>query len=221
MYKTALTATVSIIFTERLRPCLSLHLAGVYCIIDLGDFMKNTFKYSAKLFLSLLFVAFAGIMLAISFAVIFAKSPKWVMLLFLELCGVTILITMIWQTVYDIGFKDSNMVRTGHMKENLYRGFIIGGIAQIPFALALILFVVFNLKFSIYRFINSVYFWFLTVIAGSGADKALGMRELGVGRITLMFLLLLVVPAISGGVYILGYKGIDLFSKFVYKKRKE
>ena len=183
--------------------------------------MKNDFKLTLKLFFTLIFVDFAALMLVISFAVIFsAVKATWVQYLFSQSFSLTILIVMIWQTLYIVGFKDSNMVRTGHMKENLYKGFIIGGLTQIPFALLLIVSIVFNFSVYIYRWCNFQYYGFITAIYGS-VTKDLCMQSLGTVKIILLFLLLLIVPAISGGVYILGYKGIDLFSKFIYKKRKE
>ena len=192
-----------------------------------GDFMSNILKNSLKLFLWLLFAAFAGIMLLISFGAIFVNSEQWVMAMFTQVFGLLIVITMVWQSLYNLGFRESNMVRTGHMKENIYKGFIIGAVAQIPFLLFLILSVIFNIPFGIYRFINGAYFWFITIIAGSGvaANSANNivthMQDLGVIRNILLALPLLIVPAVAGGVYILGYKGIDVKEKLFYKKRKE
>ncbi|MBO7520123.1 MAG: hypothetical protein J6T73_05025, partial [Clostridia bacterium] len=123
-----------------------------------------------------------------------------------------------------IGFRDSNMVRTGHDTEDLYTGFKVGAIAGAPWFIFLIVSVIINLRFSYFRIINSTYWTFLTAVCGAfDGERAatVGMRDVGVFGIIGSALILLIVPAISGVVYIMGYKGIDLFSKFVYKKRKK
>ncbi len=183
---------------------------------SLGDFMKQIFKYALKLFGNLVFAWFASITLVISFSVIFAKASKWVFYLFLQSFSFILLIVLVWNTLYNIGFKDSNMVRIGRQREDLYRGFKIGALAQMPALAFLIVSIIFNFKFAIYRLLNSSYYWFLTAIAGKDEYMRMGsVKIIGIA------LLLLIVPAISGTVYILGYKGIDLFSKLVYKKSKE
>lgn len=186
--------------------------------------MKQNLKYVLKLFLTLLFSAFASFMIAISFAVIFAKSSGWIFYTFTQAFTLILLVALIWQTVYDIGFKDSNMVRTGHRNEDILRGFKVGAAAQIPWLIGLLLSFAFNIRFSFYRIFNSVYWTFLTLASGTvKAEKIaeIKMRDIGAVGITVTFLLLLIVPIVSGAVYILGYKGIDVFSKLVYKKRKE
>lgn len=185
--------------------------------------MKKIFNQSLKLFFSLLFSCFASFMIAISFAVILSSASQWVFYTLTQVFNLIVLITVIWQVVYYMGFRDSNMVRTGHMKEDLYKGFKIGAIAQVPWFVFLIASVVLNLRFSIYRIFNSAYYWLVTAIAGTFKGKeiaAITMGNIGVFKIILFALVLLIVPVISGVIYVLGYKGIDIFSKFIYKKNK-
>ena len=187
-----------------------------------GDFMKLTFKHSFKLFLYLIFSWFASFMVTVSFGVIVSKV-NWAFYLLSQLFSLIILIVLLWQCLYIVGFRDSNMVRTGHQTEDLYKGFKVGAIAQAPFIVFFIVSIIINLKFSYFRIINSAYWTFLTAVCGAfDTEKAanMGMREVGVLGIIGTVLILLIVPALTGGIYIMGYKGIDLFSKFVYKKRK-
>ena len=177
--------------------------------------MKQISKYAIKLFGYLLFAWFAAFMLIISFSVIFAKASKWIFYAFSQSFSFVLLVAIVWQMLYGIGFKESNMVRIGRQKEDLYKGFKIGVVAQIPALVFLIVSIALNFRFALYRILNSSYYWFLTAIAGK--DEYMRM---GAVKIIGMSLLLLIVPAISGTAYILGYKGIDLFSKLVYKKDK-
>lgn len=140
-----------------------------------------------------------------------------------QLFSFIIMVVLIWQTVYDIGFRDSNMVRTGHMKEDLPKGFKIGAVSQLPWAVFFIVSVMLNIKFSVYRIINSLYWSFLTLICGVFDGKRLAqltMQDLSVLKLGGIALLFFIIPIISGSVYILGYKGIDIFSLIIYKKRK-
>ena len=178
--------------------------------------MEKVLGYSLKLFLLLVFASFASFIVAISFAVIFFKSPVWVFYSFTQLFNLLILVSVIWHHIYSIGFKDSNMVKTGHLKKDIYKGFKIGVISQIPSAVFLAVSVITNLKFSIYRIVNSQYFWFLSAIAGKSQNM-----QMGVLKIVAFALFLFVVPVMSGIIYILGYNGVDIFSKLIYKNRKE
>ena len=182
-----------------------------------GDFMKKAFK----LLLCVLFSDFAALMITISFSVII-RNVNWAFYTLSQLFSFIILVTLVWQTVYEIGFRDSNMVRTGHMQKDLYKGFKMGLVANAPWFIILVMSFVINMRFSIYRVINSVYWTFLTVFCNAFNNRAatIHMRDIGVLGIIGTVLLLLIVPAISGAVYLLGFSGIDLFSKIVYKKRK-
>ncbi|MBO4693584.1 MAG: hypothetical protein J5659_04240 [Clostridia bacterium] len=185
----------------------------------MSDILKNSFK----LFLSVLFATFASFMITISFAAIFAKSSLCLFYVLTQFFNIIVLITLVWQNTYHIGFKDSNMVRTGHKTEDLYTGFKIGIIAQIPWLIFLIVSFIFNIRFGVYRIINSTYWSFLTLISGSIRTEkitVLKMCDLGALKSIEFGALLLIVPIISGFVYILGYKGIDIFSNVVYKRKK-
>lgn len=179
-------------------------------------------KKAFKLLLCVLFSDFAALMITISFSVII-RNVNWAFYTLSQLFSFIILVTLIWQTVYEIGFRDSNMVRTGHMQKDLYKGFKMGLIANVPWFVLLVMSFVLNMRFSIYRLINSNYWTFLTVFCNAFDSKraaSVHMRDVGAFGMIGSVLLLLIVPAISGTLYILGFKGIDLFSKLVYKKHK-
>ncbi|MBR4910938.1 MAG: hypothetical protein IKZ47_06430 [Clostridia bacterium] len=153
-----------------------------------------------------------------------SKSVHWIFYVISELFSFIILLIIIWEPLYITGFRDSNMVRTGHRKEDIYKGFKTGTIASAPWALLLIVSFIFNMQFNHYRILNSTYWTFLTIFCNAfDTDRAaaLHMRDIGPLGIIGSVVLLLIVPALTGTVYILGYKGIDLFSKLVYKNRKE
>ena len=117
---------------------------------------------------------------------------------------------------YKQGFKDSNLVKVGHVKKDVLKGFKIGVIANIPFILLFIFAVV---KASVvrkvlYAFLNSNFYAIIMAIAKDGEM----MSQIGTARFVLIGLLLAIVPIISGVAYILGYKEINLGEKIMYKK---
>lgn len=178
--------------------------------------MKDLFKQGAKLYLTLLFLGFASIILLISFSALTVNLASWIFPVVLQIFTGIFIITVISNKLYMIGFKDSNMVRIGRINEDLFKGLKIGLIAQIPPFIFLIVSVIVNLKFALFRFLNAEYYLLLTAAAG----KSVNMR-MSPFRIAIMVLVLFIVPLIAHISYVLGYKGVDVVGKFVYKKTKE
>ncbi len=120
-------------------------------------------------------------------------------------------------SAYKQGFKDSNLVRIGHIKKDKLKGFKIGLIANIPF---FIVFAIAVIKASVFRktlyaFLNANFYAIIMAITGADGN----LSQIGVGKFFLLGLLLIIVPVISGVGYILGIKEINLREKIVYKKR--
>lgn len=122
-------------------------------------------------------------------------------------------------SVYKHGFKDANLVKTGHLKKDTTRGFKIGAVANIPFFMLFVLMVFLtvltpNFRTVWYAFLNSQFYPVILWIAGE-SDV---ISKLSVLQFVWLFALQLAVPVFSGVAYILGYKEINLTDKLVYKK---
>lgn len=137
-------------------------------------------------------------------------------------------------SVYKQGFKDRNLARIGHIKEDMLKGFKIGLVGNIPFLLLFVLLLVLRVIIGVspneevvgglsqirvvwYAFLNSQYYPLITLIS-AGVQE---ISQLNIIQLILFFLLQLIAPAISGVSYILGYKEINLAEKLVYKKEEE
>lgn len=135
---------------------------------------------------------------------------------FLLLCG------FIYPEIWHNGTTDSNLVKFKHKNEDKFKGFKIGAVAAVPNYLFLVFLVIANLgvfpsfPVALYKFLNSSVYSFIDVIVGS----AVAVSEIAVWRLALLFLLPLIIPAVSGVSYLLGYKNISVGEKFVYKKNK-
>lgn len=122
-------------------------------------------------------------------------------------------------SVYKQGFKDANLVRTGHINQDNLKGFKIGLVANIPFFAMFLLLVLFtvtvpNFRVVWYAFLNGCFYPLVLVIA----DSADVVSKLSVLQFVLLFLLQMIVPVVSGVAYTLGFKEINLTDKLLYKK---
>lgn len=126
-----------------------------------------------------------------------------------------------YSPVYELGFKESNLVRFKHAEQDLLRGLKIGIIADGFFILTYIGLIIAkfaapDMPISIYKLVNSYAYSIIEVIGGNAK-----VGELSLIKVALLALPLLIVPAIATVGYILGYKGISISEKLIYKKTKE
>ncbi len=131
-----------------------------------------------------------------------------------------IIIAFASNSSYKLGFKESNLVRIGQVKQDYLRGLKIGLIGNAPFYILFIALIVmanipsFKIPVAWYAGLNG-HFYPLVMLIG-GAAKTIA--QLSIGQYILLFLLQLIVPAISAIAYVLGYKEISLSEKIMYKK---
>lgn len=130
----------------------------------------------------------------------------------------------VYNNLWNLGFKDLNMVKTGNKKEDKLKGLKIGFLSQLP---AFILFVVlvvgkttFAKEFSIasYSFLNPHLHRAIYILSGSNGGY---FGEFGVIEILVIFVLLLFIPLIAQIAYTLGYKSIIVSEKLIFKKNQE
>lgn len=137
-----------------------------------------------------------------------------------QLLSFMMVIAFASSSVYKQGFKDSNLVRIGHVKKDMLKGFKIGIIGNIPFFALFIVAVVVALgaapKFPTvwYAFLNSHFYAAIMSVAGGKAV----LSQLNVLHFVVFALLQFIVPVISGIAYVLGIKEINLVEKIMYKK---
>lgn len=140
-----------------------------------------------------------------------------------QLFCISILIAFIYPSLWHLGTKDSNLVHFKHKKEDVLKGLKIGGVAVIPPVLLWIAMVALsgsvfkNFPVVGYKFLNSSYYSIIQAISG----KAVYVSELSVVQFILLFLVLMIVPAVSTAAYLLGYKNISLSERLIYNKNRQ
>ena len=149
-------------------------------------------------------------------------APKTSCLILTQAISLIMVFSFASSSVYKQGFKDSNLVRTGHIKKDVLKGLKIGIIGNIPFFVLFVLLILLalglapNFRTVWYALLNSHYYSAILLVIG-GADTAASLNIL---QFVLLFIIQLIVPAISGVAYILGFKEINIFEKLVYKKSR-
>ena len=130
----------------------------------------------------------------------------------------------VYNNLWNLGYKDNNMVRIGEKVEDKLKGLKIGFLSQLPAYVLFIVLVIgkttFAKQFSIglYSLLNPHLHRALYILSGSDGGY---FSEFGFCELLIIFALLLVLPLIAEGAYILGYKSILVGEKLIYKKNQE
>ncbi len=137
---------------------------------------------------------------------------------------VTVYVVIVFTPLWNRGYKDSNAVTYHHKKENLFTGVIIGLIASVPAFLGYLVLIAekaigfFSALPAWYRLLNMTFYPLLSWIFGAAATE--GSAALSWSAIVWTAFTLLLLPLACGAAYLLGYKGISIHEKMVYKRKK-
>lgn len=147
-------------------------------------------------------------------------SGKATYLIVSQIFCIMILLCFIYPNLWQLGTKDSNLVKFKHEEEDKLKGLKIGLISVVPIYLFLLCLLGakvfgFNLSPLLFKTLNPCFFSLIEVIL-NGAKTA---AELSAWRYALLFVLPLIIPAAAAGSYILGYKNISIGEKMVYKRK--
>lgn len=128
--------------------------------------------------------------------------------------------------VFDIlnkrGYKDGTLVRSGSRKPDKFKGLKIGLIASVPALITYLLFIIFSasnkgVALELYMIFNAC-FWSTLELLFTSSNTA---SDITVWQFIVMFLLQMVIPALSQLFYYLGYKDYEFLGKIVYKSKKK
>lgn len=149
-----------------------------------------------------------------------SDGARWGMGILIQLLTGTMLVVLVYATVWTVGDKDANMVAFGHKAEDKWRGFKIGCLATVPAAVLYVAYVIICLvlpdQADAY---TAIYSWFNTpYMPLMNAVNAIPSR---LWETVLMIFPLFVVPAVSAAAYALGYRQISVSEKLLYKNGKK
>lgn len=124
-----------------------------------------------------------------------------------------------YNILWDLGSRDDNLVHFEHMEYDPTRGLRVGLLASIPAAALYVALVIAKIigkakwYLSLYRILNITFLPYINAVIGDATAPA----ELGVPALLLLILPLLVVPAVCGGAYMLGYRQFSIHERLTYK----
>lgn len=151
-----------------------------------------------------------------------SESGKTVFLVVTQILCAAFLVFFICQPLYKLGFRESNLVRHGHMSADMLRGFKIGLVGNSLYILMFVALVVMglgalpNFPITVYKLLNCQFYSFIEIITVN--TETVG--SLALWQYLLLLLLQLTVPVIATVSYIMGYKNINITEKIIYKQVK-
>jgi len=174
-----------------------------------------------KLFLKILM----GILFAFVLNLFFVsaiENKKTVMLVIMQIVELLICGGLVYGNMWNAGNRDLNKVRFNREKRDFFKGLKIGLIATIPNFVVFVLVIIAKLAgwtnwvFAIYKLMGAyyvpiVYKYVLT-------DNILS--EISMLRIVLSGCLMLFVPLVATGAYMLGISDYSLLEHTLYKKQE-
>ncbi len=138
-----------------------------------------------------------------------------------QLIGGLVTIAFIYSSLYKLGDSDANLVNFNHKEPDKIRGLKIGLLAVVPSFIAWLVAVVAKFGvisgtwYSLFRFMSYQTFMLINAVFGQKTNSTDGISwlQLFLGLTVLVF-----PPVIAQISYTLGFKRINLFSKFIYKR---
>ncbi len=129
---------------------------------------------------------------------------------------VLILISFVYPGMWQLGTKDSNLVKFKHKKEDRLKGLKIGLAAVTPIYVILLLTLISpSFPTVLYKLLNAGLYSLTELITSSAKT----VSELSVGRYLLLLVLPLLIPAISCAAYLLGFNNYSVSERLIYKKK--
>ena len=127
----------------------------------------------------------------------------------------------VYNILWNLGFKDNNLVHIGAKNEDKLKGLKIGTIATIPSLVLLTVLTIGKSTFAngvsvaLYGILNAQFYEAIYMISGGGVL----FSDLAIWQVLLFYALLIYIPLLSHVAYILGYKSILISEKIIYKKQ--
>jgi hypothetical protein len=173
---------------------------------------KTTISLAISLLSSVLISDILAFFLTITGILIKYESVSIIVLII----NILIFCMLVYNRSWEEGFRDPNRVKYGRMDKFIYKGFVAGLLADIPFILVYIVLMIFVLtKQSQWPM---TIMWIITYLCNlQFFTIILSLKSYPF----LIAIILLPLPLVAGFSYILGYNQFSISSKIVYKKKKK
>ncbi|MFA9381643.1 MAG: hypothetical protein ACERKO_11350 [Acetanaerobacterium sp.] len=138
----------------------------------------------------------------------------------IQAINLIVLFGLVYMSIWTVGEKDINYLKTGHIQSDPLSGLKIGLYAMTVLYLPIVVLIVGvirhqQLLVAIFRISNAVFFGihslFLPVM----------VEDYRVWHILLTLFIPLIIPAMTSLAYYMGHRRISMLGKLVYKKKKK
>ncbi len=138
-------------------------------------------------------------------------------------CVVPLYIMLLHSLFWTEGDRNRNMVGFGHIKEDRAKGFKVGLFLTLPYLLENVMLTLSRTKvipdfYWLYKLLNA-HIWPILNFFLPPESKVIGATSLSIGGLIVCWLFTLYPLVIATASYILGYHGISVVQKLVYKNK--
>ena len=161
------------------------------------------------------------LIVAVSVAVF--PIPKLLLNLLTLLLVVPLYTALLYSPIWTEGDRNRNMVQFGHLEKDLYRGVRVGVFLCIPYVIEDVLLTLSWAKvipniFPIYKILNA-HVWPILDWVNPLGDGLINAADMSLAGLIVCWLLALYPAVVSTVAYILGYRGISVSEKLIYKNK--
>ncbi|MBQ8731695.1 MAG: hypothetical protein IJY82_02565 [Oscillospiraceae bacterium] len=192
---------------------------------------KSVFMLALRTFGGCLLSCIMCFIVDISILTIFAEFSPTAGYVIMQIITAILFFSFIYPPLWLEGDRDRNFVSFGRIEPDLYRGFKVGGILSIPFFLLGIMGIVGYFVKDLSAWMTILYCRFLTpqkfglmglLIPPLGEkDTSMVISDYPFINILIPVLTPVLIIAVAGGAYLLGYHRISLQEKIIFVNKKK
>ena len=136
---------------------------------------------------------------------------------------VPLYVALLYSSFWTEGDRNRNMVQFGHLENDIYRGVKIGAFLIIPYVIEDVFLTLSWAKvipniFPIYKLLNA-HIWPILEWVNPLGDGVVNASDMSLIGLIICWLLALYPMLVTTVAYILGYKGISISEKLIYKNK--
>ncbi len=178
---------------------------------------KSIFRLALSSYGSFLIAILLCFILAISIAAL--DSPTWAMNLILFVLMIPLYVVLIYNPIWTEGDRNRNMIQFGHIQYDKWKGLKVGLLMAIPYLLTNLMltlskFGVLPNLFWLYKILNAHLWPLLNILDPTALAADMTILGLVICWLTSFYPTIIAVVA-----YFLGYKGIMVMEKLIYKNK--
>lgn len=162
--------------------------------------------------------------LIVSFSVTAFSIPMWALNLILFILVVPLYVSLIYSPIWTEGDRNRNMVQFGHIQRDKWKGLKIGLLLTIPYLLLNLMLTLSKCGvlpdlFWLYKLLNAHIWPLINILNPVDTGAKISSATMSVPALIVCWLTSFYPTIISVVAYALGYKGVMVVEKLIYKNK--